>query len=235
MQEQPGAWLNRQVYRCPDGLAGELIEARYDLKHIFRLILYSNTYQLSCVASDADSQSAANFAHYPLRRLEAEVLVDALCQITGTTETYSSMIPEPFTFIPEKQRSITLPIEEAVAGCHGVEEIESQSRHGFSRVTVKYKRGTDMDFARLELAEQLGADHPRLHTIARDLAKTHDALGDAEAGEDAEAYRSAAARDLAVMQVGEHHTQHAHRDGVARSHGVVEIVLESFEHPKILP
>ena len=28
------------------------------------------------------------------------MLIDALCQITGTTEKYSSPIPEPFTFIP---------------------------------------------------------------------------------------------------------------------------------------
>ncbi|MGD9547133.1 MAG: efflux RND transporter permease subunit [Candidatus Krumholzibacteriia bacterium] len=55
------------------------------------------------------------------------------------------------------QRSITLPIEEAVAGCHGVEDIDSQSRHSQSSVTVKYKRGTDMEFARLELSERLGA------------------------------------------------------------------------------
>ncbi|RKZ15101.1 hypothetical protein DRQ50_07985, partial [bacterium] len=55
------------------------------------------------------------------------------------------------------QRSVTLPIEEAVAGCHGIEDIDSESRHGRSTVTVKYKRGTDMDFARLELSEQLGA------------------------------------------------------------------------------
>jgi hypothetical protein len=40
--------------------------------------------------------------------LEAEVLIDALNQITGGTEKYSSPIPEPFTFIPEDQRSITL-------------------------------------------------------------------------------------------------------------------------------
>jgi hypothetical protein len=32
-----------------------------------------------------------------------------LCEITGTTEKYSSSIPEPFTFIPEKERSIALP------------------------------------------------------------------------------------------------------------------------------
>jgi len=37
------------------------------------------------------------------------VLIDAICQITGTTETYSSMIPEPFTFLPETQRAIALP------------------------------------------------------------------------------------------------------------------------------
>jgi hypothetical protein len=40
--------------------------------------------------------------------LEAEVLIDALNQITGTTERYSSSIPEPFTIIPEEQRSIAL-------------------------------------------------------------------------------------------------------------------------------
>jgi hypothetical protein len=44
-----------------------------------------------------------------MRRLEAEVLIDALNEITGTTEQYSSAIPEPFTFIPEGQRSISLP------------------------------------------------------------------------------------------------------------------------------
>ena len=37
------------------------------------------------------------------------MLIDAICQITGTTEKYSSAIPEPFTFIPEDQRSIALP------------------------------------------------------------------------------------------------------------------------------
>ena len=55
------------------------------------------------------------------------------------------------------QRSVTLPIEEAVAGCHGVEDLDSQSRHGQSTVTAKFKRGTDMEFARLELSERLGS------------------------------------------------------------------------------
>jgi len=36
------------------------------------------------------------------------VLIDALDKITGGTEDYSSAIPEPFTYIPENQRSIAL-------------------------------------------------------------------------------------------------------------------------------
>jgi hypothetical protein len=90
-------------------LEKELIASKYDLKHLFRLILNSRTYQLSAVPADKTPQAEANFASYPLRRLDAEVLIDALCQITGSTEKYSSPIPEPFTFIPDDLRSIALP------------------------------------------------------------------------------------------------------------------------------
>jgi hypothetical protein len=89
-------------------LERELVAARYDLKHLYRLILNSKTYQLSSLPGSDHPEAEVQFAHYPLRRLEAEVLADALCQITGTTEKYSSAIPEPFTFIPESQRSIAL-------------------------------------------------------------------------------------------------------------------------------
>lgn len=103
---------------CPDNppanpellafLEGDLIAARYDLKHLYRQILNSTTYQLSCVPRSDDPRGEANFAYCPLRRLEAEVLIDALCQITGTTEQYSSIIPEPYTHMPEDQRAVAL-------------------------------------------------------------------------------------------------------------------------------
>jgi hypothetical protein len=89
-------------------LEKELVASHYELKHIYRLILNSQTYQLSSIPRSQDPKAEVNFAFYPLRRLEAEVLIDALDQITGTTEQYSSPIPEPFTFIPEDQRSIAL-------------------------------------------------------------------------------------------------------------------------------
>ena len=90
-------------------LERELVAARYDLKQLMRLILTSQTYQLSSIARGEPSATAGNFAAYPLRRLEAEVLIDALNQVTGTTESYTSAIPEPFTFIPPDQRAIALP------------------------------------------------------------------------------------------------------------------------------
>ncbi len=90
-------------------LERELTASHYDLKHIYRLILNSQVYQLSSMSGTDGPEAAANFASYPLRRLDAEVLIDAICQITGTTEYYSSPIPEPFTFLPEDQRAIALP------------------------------------------------------------------------------------------------------------------------------
>lgn len=89
-------------------LERELIAGHFDLKRIYRLILNSQTYQLSSIPRSTHPQAAANFASYPIRRLEAEVLIDALNRITGTTERYSSAIPEPFTFMPDDQRSISL-------------------------------------------------------------------------------------------------------------------------------
>jgi len=89
-------------------LEQELVSSRYDFKHLCRLILNSATYQRSHIGTTEDSAAAANFACYPLRRLEAEVLIDAICQITGTTEQYSSIIPEPYTYMPEQQRAVAM-------------------------------------------------------------------------------------------------------------------------------
>ncbi len=98
--------------RCPELLAyleGELVSSGYDLKHIYRLILNSSTYQLSPIPRSATIKSSEEFDRYPVRRLDAEVLVDALSQITGTSEQYSSAVPEPYTIMPSGERAIALP------------------------------------------------------------------------------------------------------------------------------
>jgi hypothetical protein len=101
---------NPPIY--PDLLAfleTELVSSGYELKHIYRLILNSSTYQLSSLPRSEKPEAANNFDRYPLRRLDAEVVVDALNQITGTSEQYSSAVPEPYTIMPNGERAIALP------------------------------------------------------------------------------------------------------------------------------
>ncbi|MGD0389627.1 MAG: DUF1553 domain-containing protein [Tepidisphaeraceae bacterium] len=90
-------------------LQEQLVANHYDAKRLFRLILNSQTYQLSCIPADRRPAAEAQFASYPIRRLGAEVFIDALCQITGSSEDYSTETPEPFTFIPTGTRAIALP------------------------------------------------------------------------------------------------------------------------------
>ena len=93
-------------------LEKELIRSHYDLKGFCRLILNSEAYQLSSIPRlkrpDVQDQ-LAKFASYPMRRLDAEVLIDAINKVTGTSELYTSPIPEPFTYIPENKPAVALP------------------------------------------------------------------------------------------------------------------------------
>jgi hypothetical protein len=78
------------------------------LKQLYRLILNSSTYQLSSMPGANSPEAEANFASYPLRRLDAEVLIDAINKITGATDLYTSPIPEPFTYIPQDKPAIAI-------------------------------------------------------------------------------------------------------------------------------
>ena len=89
-------------------LEKEFVASKYDLRHLYRLILNSETYQFSSIARSREPGVAAQFGSYPLRRLEAEVLIDAINRITGTSELYTSPIPEPFTYIPQGQPAVAI-------------------------------------------------------------------------------------------------------------------------------
>lgn len=89
-------------------LAAELINSDYDLRHIYTLILNSRTYQQSSIARSDDPRAEALFAHYVMRPVEAEVLQDALCAIFGRNIGYSSPIPEPFTYVPDAQTTVSM-------------------------------------------------------------------------------------------------------------------------------
>jgi hypothetical protein len=90
-------------------LEKQFVDSGYDFKALYRLILNSTTYQLTSLPKNNNPEAATNFAFYPLRRMDAEVLIDAVDQITTSNEKYSSAIPEPYTFVPDNLRSIALP------------------------------------------------------------------------------------------------------------------------------
>lgn len=91
-----------------DYLEKVFVESGYDIRKLFRVILNSSAYQQVSYFEGGVTGDRELFAHYPVRRLDAEVLLDALSQISGNQESYMSMIPEPFTFIPPRNTSVAL-------------------------------------------------------------------------------------------------------------------------------
>jgi len=93
-------------------LEQRFIELAFDRRALISEIVRSRTYQQSAIPETSDTATASQaFACYPLRRLEAEVLRDAVYRLTGyknDRERFSSQIPEPFTYLPPTQRTVTL-------------------------------------------------------------------------------------------------------------------------------
>ena len=87
---------------------------------------------------------------YAIPRLKIEAVPDVDLPTLTVTTQWNGASPQAV------QRSISIPIEEAVQDVHGIEKIESTSRAGSSVVTLSFRRGINIDFARLELNEQLG-------------------------------------------------------------------------------
>jgi hypothetical protein len=91
-----------------DHLAATLVASGYDWRALLREIVTSRTYQRSSLAATDDPRAATAFAFYPPRRMDAEVLLDAVNQVTGGTDAFTSPIPEPFTFVPPGTRAVAL-------------------------------------------------------------------------------------------------------------------------------
>lgn len=89
-------------------LEKELLGNGYDLKHIYRLILNSRTYQLSSKSNELNQHDVAHFSHYQVKRLGAETLLDAIGHVTERWDTYQSRIPEPFVKMPAGFRATHL-------------------------------------------------------------------------------------------------------------------------------
>jgi hypothetical protein len=90
-----------------DALAKVVVDKKYSLKALIRTICTSRTYQLSAVPTDLNKSDKQNFARYYPKRLSAEVVFDAVCQVTDS--------PSQFPGLPTDRhapaRAIMLPDE----------------------------------------------------------------------------------------------------------------------------
>jgi hypothetical protein len=76
-----------------DWLAQDFKDHNYDLKHLIRTIMNSRVYQLSSLPNEHNLADTKNFSRAYRRRLPAEVLLDAVCSVTGTTDSFSGLPP----------------------------------------------------------------------------------------------------------------------------------------------
>ncbi len=104
-----------------DALAKGFIENKYDLKWLHRTILASRTYQQSAATNATNRTDTTNYASAYLRRLPAEVLVDAVNHATGGSETYP-----PELFLPLGAKAIE------VAGGTGSDRARASLQYAFS-------------------------------------------------------------------------------------------------------
>ncbi len=78
-------------------LARDFIEHGFNLKRLHRTILRSRTYQLSHLPSVNNRADRRNFAHALVRRMPAEVALDAIVQATGTKLVFNNYAAPPGT------------------------------------------------------------------------------------------------------------------------------------------
>jgi hypothetical protein len=86
-------------------LCDEFIKNKYDLRWLHRTILSSRTYQQSSTAQPASVADRVNYAAFPIRRLPAEVMLDALNTATGTTEKMDMK----YFHWPEEMKTVEVP------------------------------------------------------------------------------------------------------------------------------
>lgn len=84
-----------------DALAKNFIDSGFDLKALVRTITRSQTYQLSSTPNQYNVVDRQAFSHFYPKRMTAEVLLDAIDQVTGAKSDFADL--------PAGTRAISLP------------------------------------------------------------------------------------------------------------------------------
>src|SRR5205823_5022290 len=76
-----------------DALADHFRREGYDLKKLLRTVLTSHVYGLSSLPNERNVGDTRNYSRHYRQRLRAEVLLDAVSDITALPETFAAMPP----------------------------------------------------------------------------------------------------------------------------------------------
>ena len=79
-----------------DALTQDFVAHKFDVRHLMRRIVTSETYQRSSVSNETNAHDNMNFSRAIPRRLPAEALLDSLVQATGVPERFGGA-PAGFT------------------------------------------------------------------------------------------------------------------------------------------
>ncbi len=71
-------------------LAKDFRQNGYDVKHLIARIAQSRTYQLSSVPNPSNQDDHINYSYHVPRLVDAEVLLDAISQVTGVPEVFEN-------------------------------------------------------------------------------------------------------------------------------------------------
>jgi hypothetical protein len=101
-------------------LARQCVEGGYLMKPLIRTIVNSRTYQLSAITNASNQADGKYFSHMHSRPMPAEVLLDAVCQVTGVPEVYEIAkdytigLPPGTITLPIGTRAVQLPVNDIV-------------------------------------------------------------------------------------------------------------------------
>lgn len=149
-------------------LTKDFVAHGFDTQYLMRLIMNSSTYQLSSEANATNQNDNRYFSKYIVKRLPAEVLLDAMSQVTG--------VPTEFANYPKGFRALQLPDVQVKsdflaafgrpprvlcdAAERSVEPSIAQALHVINGDTLNKKLNAPEGFAALAL--KLGLSNARL-------------------------------------------------------------------------
>ncbi len=84
-----------------NGLADYFVESNYDLKALLQLMCTSSVYRFSADANSQNQGDSQSYARYYPKRLQAEILLDALDTVTQTSTAFDGL--------PANTKAVSLP------------------------------------------------------------------------------------------------------------------------------